>query len=339
MFMETVLVTGGTGFIGLHCLQQLLDKGYKVRTTIRSESRKQEVLEAMKKHSSNCENLEFYIADLLKDDGWKEAVEGSKYVLHVASPFFLGEPENEDVFIKPAVEGTLRVLKACADADVQKVVLTSSFAAVGYGHPREKEVYTEEDWSSVDGEISAYAKSKTLAEKAAWEFVENLEESKKFDLTVINPVAVTGPMLTSDIGSSNDFLLKLISGSMPACPKIHMGYIDVRDVAKAHIFSMTEEKTNGERIIVSENEMFFAEVGKTLNEAGFKKSPTKELPNFLVKIMSLFVGELKTLLSALDRKGDIDKTKAERFFNWEYISTEQSVTETAQQLQEMGLTK
>ena len=337
--METVLVTGGTGFIGLHCLQQLLDKGYKVRTTIRSESRKQEVLEAMKKYSSNCENLEFYIADLLKDDGWKEAVEGSKYVLHVASPFFLGEPENEDVFIKPAVEGTLRVLKACADADVQKVVLTSSFAAVGYGHPREKEVYTEEDWSSVDGEISAYAKSKTLAEKAAWEFVENLEESKKFDLTVINPVAVTGPMLTSDIGSSNDFLLKLISGSMPACPKIHMGYIDVRDVAKAHIFSMTEEKTNGERIIVSENEMFFAEVGKTLNEAGFKKSPTKELPNFLVKIMSFFVGELKTLLSALDRKGDIDKTKAERFFNWEYISTEQSVTETAQQLQEMGLTK
>jgi len=337
--METVLVTGGTGFIGLHCLQQLLDKGYKVRTTIRSESRKQEVLEAMKKHSSNSENLEFYIADLLKDDGWKEAVEGSKYVLHVASPFFLGEPENEDVFIKPAVEGTLRVLKACADADVQKVVLTSSFAAVGYGHPREKEVYTEEDWSSVDGEISAYAKSKTLAEKAAWEFVENLEESKKFDLTVINPVAVTGPMLTSDIGSSNDFLLKLISGSMPACPKIHMGYIDVRDVAKAHIFSMTEEKTNGERIIVSENEMFFAEVGKALNEAGFKKSPTKELPNFLVKIMSFFVGELKTLLSALDRKGDIDKTKAERFFNWEYISTEQSVTETAQQLQEMGLTK
>ena len=339
MFMETVLVTGGTGFIGLHCLQQLLDKGYKVRTTIRSESRKQEVLEAMKKHSSNCENLEFYIADLLKDDGWKEAVEGSKYVLHVASPFFLGEPENEDVFIKPAVEGTLRVLKACADADVQKVVLTSSFAAVGYGHPREKQVYTEEDWSSVEGEISAYAKSKTLAEKAAWEFVENLEESKKFDLTVINPVAVTGPMLTSDIGSSNDFLLKLISGSMPACPKIHMGYIDVRDVAKAHIFSMTEEKTNGERIIVSENEMFFAEVGKTLNEAGFKKSPTKELPNFLVKIMSFFVGELKTLISALNRKGDIDKTKAERFFNWEYISTEQSVTETAKQLQEMGLTK
>ena len=129
--METVLVTGGTGFIGLHCLQQLLDKGYKVRTTIRSESRKQEVLDAMNKHSSNVENLEFFMADLLNDEGWKEAVEGSDFVLHVASPFFLGEPENEDVFIKPAVEGTLRVLSACAEAEVKKVVLTSSFAAVG----------------------------------------------------------------------------------------------------------------------------------------------------------------------------------------------------------------
>ncbi len=337
--METVLVTGGTGFIGLHCLQQLLDKGYKVRTTIRSESRKQEVLDAMNKHSSNVENLEFFMADLLNDEGWKEAVEGSDFVLHVASPFFLGEPENEDVFIKPAVEGTLRVLSACAEAEVKKVVLTSSFAAVGYGHPRNKENYDEEDWSSVDGVISPYAKSKTLAEKAAWDFVNNLEDSKKFSLTVINPVAVTGPMLTDDIGSSNDFLLKLISGSMPACPKIHMGYIDVRDVAKAHIYSMTEERTDGERIIVSEKEMFFAEVGRTLNEAGFKKSPTKEMPNFLVKIMSLFVGELKGLLPALSRKGDIDKSKAKSFFDWNYISTEQSVTETAQQLQDMGLTK
>jgi dihydroflavonol-4-reductase len=194
-------------------------------------------MEAMKKHSSNCENLEFFIADLLSDDGWKEAVEGSKYVLHVASPFFLGEPENEDVFIKPAVEGTLRVLKACADADVQKVVLTSSFAAVGYGHPREKEVYTEEDWSSVDGEISPYAKSKTLAEKAAWEFVDNLEESKKFELTVINPVAVTGPMLTNDIGSSNDFLLKLISGSMPCMPQDTYGLYRCKRCRLRHIFS------------------------------------------------------------------------------------------------------
>ena len=337
--METVLVTGGTGFIGLHCIQQLLDKGYKVRTTIRSASRKQEVLDAMREHSSNAENLEFFIADLLNDEGWEEAVKGSKYVLHVASPFFLGEPENEDVFIKPAVEGTLRVLGACSNFGVQKVVLTSSFAAVGYGHSREKEMYTEEDWSSVEGSISPYAKSKTLAEKAAWEFIEGLEESKKFNLTVINPVAVTGPMLTSDIGSSNDFLLKLISGSMPACPKIHMGYIDVRDVARAHVFSGTEDKTNGERIIVSENEMFFAEVGKTLNEAGFKKSPTKEMPNFLVRIMSLFIGELKGLLPALSRKGDIDKTKAKNFFDWDYISTEQSVTETAQQLEDMGLTK
>ena len=337
--METVLVTGGTGFIGLHCIQQLLDQGYKVRTTIRSESRKEEVLSAMKKHSTNYENLEIYLANLMDDKGWSEAISGCKYVLHVASPFFLGEPEDENVFIKPAVEGTLRVLNACAEEGVEKVVLTSSFAAVGYGHPSDKEFYSEDDWSSTDGDISHYAKSKTLAEKAAWNFIENLDDSKKFRLTVINPVGVTGPMLTDDIGSSNDFLLKLISGSMPACPKIHMGIVDVRDVAKAHIFAMKEEKTDGERIIASENEMFFVEVGRILNKAGFQKSPTREMPNFLVRVMALFIGELKGLLPMLSRKGEIDKSKAKSIFNWDFITSEQSVEETAQQLQDMGLTK
>ena len=200
--MDTVLVTGGSGFIGLHCLQQLLDKGYKVRTTLRSESRKQEVMDAMNKHSSNCENLEFFIADLLNDDGWKEAVEGSKYVLHVASPFFLGEPENEDIFIKPAVEGTLRVLKACADADVQKVVLTSSFAAVGYGHSREKQIYSEEEsWSSTD-----------CTKKELREFVEQLS-SKQFKeienfFTTMPRLSHTFTVTNPNTGVDNEVVLE-----------------------------------------------------------------------------------------------------------------------------------
>ena len=335
--METVLVTGGTGFIGLHCLQQLLDSGYKVRTTIRSENRKSEVIDSMNKHSKYPENLEIFIADLLEDEGWKEAVTGCDFVLHVASPFFLGEPDNEDVFVKPAVEGTLRVLEACSNSEVKKVVLTSSMAAVGYGHAKEKNIFSEEDWSKTDGEISAYAKSKTLAEKAAWNYLKDLPEDKKFKLTVINPVAVTGPMLTDDIGSSNDFLLKLINGSMPACPKIHMGYIDVRDVAKAHISAMTNERTDGERILLSEREMFFAEVGTILKDAGFEKSPTKEMPNFLVKFMAIFVKELKGLLPSLNRIGEVDKTKAKKFFDWKLVTTEESVIESAKQLKEMGL--
>ncbi len=260
--------------------------------------------------SKHPENLEIFIADLLEDEGWKEAVTGCDFVLHVASPFFLGEPDNEDVFVKPAVEGTLRVLEACSDSEVKKVVLTSSMAAVGYGHAKEKNIFSEEDWSKTDGEISAYAKSKTLAEKAAWNYLKDLPEDKKFKLTVINPVAVTGPMLTDDIGSSNDFLLKLINGSMPACPKIHMGYIDVRDVAKAHISAMTNEQTDGERIL---------------------------MPNFLVKFMAIFVKELKGLLPSLNRIGEVDKTKAKKFFDWKLVTTEESVIESAKQLKEMGL--
>ena len=337
--MDKVLVTGGTGFIGLHCVQQLLDAGYEVRTSIRTESRKEEVMEAMHKHSSHPERLEIVIADLLKDDGWNEAVNGCRYVLHVASPFFLKTPDHEDDLIKPAVEGTLRVLNACRENDVEKVVLTSSVAAIGYGHGKDKTTIDETDWSKTDGDISAYAKSKTLAEKAAWDFMDKLSDDDKFELTVINPVAVTGPMLTSDIGSSNDMLIKMTDGSMPACPKIQMGFVDVRDVAKAHIYSMTSEKTNGERLIASQKDMYFVEVGRLLNASGYKKSPKREMPNLLVRIMALFVTELVGLLPALSRNVTSDKTKSKGVFDWDYVSAENSILESAEQLKAMGLIK
>ena len=338
--METVLVTGGTGFIGLHCIQQLLDQGYKVRTTIRSESRKEEVLSAMKEHSTNYENLEIYLANLMDDKGWSEAISGCKYVLHVASPFFLGEPEDENVFIKPAVEGTLRVLNACAEEGVEKVVLTSSFAAVGYGHPSDKEFYSEDDWSSTDGDISHYAKSKTLAEKAAWNFIENLDDSKKFRLTVINPVGVTGPMLTDDIGSSNDFLLKLISGSMPACPKIHMGIVDVRDVAAAHILAMQNPASNGERFALAEKDLWYKDVAKVLKSNGFDKAPTFAVPVWLAKILANFSKELKLTLPYLGRVRSVKNTsKAKDILGWKPRPAEESIVEIAQQIEDMGLIK
>ena len=213
--MERVLVTGATGFIALHCIQQLLDKGYQVRGTLRSENRKNEVKHAMQKHSSNQENLELVITDLLSDEGWDEAVEGCDYVLHVASPFVLIEPDNEDDLIKPAVEGSLRVLKTCSGTDVKKVVLTSSFAAIGYGH--DKEIYDETDWSisnNTSGTIGAYAKSKTNAEKASWDYVSGLSDKDKFDFTVINPVAVTGPMLSETLAHQ---ILCLFSFVMVQC--------------------------------------------------------------------------------------------------------------------------
>ena len=331
--MEKVLVTGGSGFIALHCIDQLLEKGFMVRTTIRSESRKDEINKAMDKYPNLDQNLEFHICDLLKDEGWEAAVDGCDYVLHVASPFILEVPSDENVLIKPAVDGTLRVLNACSRAHVKKVVLTSSVAAVAYGHGEEK-TYDESDWSNTgeDSGITPYAKSKTLAEKAAWNFVEELDTDKKFDFTVINPVGVFGPMLTSDIGTSNSLVSRLINGELPACPATHMGYVDVRDVAKAHVFSMLNSSTNNKRIIVSESEMFFVDVGRILNEAGFKKSPTKQMPNWLVKFLAIFIKELSGVTKSLGRRVDTDKSLAKSLFDWQYISAKDSILDTANQL-------
>ena len=331
--MEKVLVTGGSGFIALHCIDQLLEKGFMVRTTIRSESRKEEINKAMDKYPNLDKNLEFHICDLLNDEGWEAAADGCDYVLHVASPFILEVPSDENVLIKPAVDGTLRVLNACSKAHVKKVVLTSSVAAVAYGHGAEK-TYDESDWSNTgeDSGITPYAKSKTLAEKAAWNFVEELDTDKKFDFTVINPVGVFGPMLTRDIGTSNSLVSRLINGELPACPATHMGYVDVRDVAKAHVFSMLNSSTNNKRIIVSESEMFFVDVGRILNEAGFKKSPTKQMPNWLVKFLAIFIKELSGVTKSLGRRVDTDKSLAKSLFDWQYISAKDSILDTANQL-------
>jgi len=333
--MDKVLVTGATGFIALHCIQQLLDQGYQVKGTVRSITKKNEVIDSMKKNSLHPENLTIVYADLLKDEGWNEAVEGCRYVLHVASPFVLEEPNHEDDLIKPAVDGTLRVLNACKDNRVEKVVLTSSFAAIGYGN--DEKIFDETDWSNTDSTIGAYAKSKTLAEKAAWSFVNELPDQDKFNLTVLNPVAVTGPMLSDDIGTSNTLFVQLLDGSIPACPRIHIGFVDVRDVAKAHIFSMTAEKTNGERIIVSEKEMFFAEMGRVLKDAGYDKSPTREIPNFMLKIMAIFIKKLSGMKRSVGRKVVSDKSKSKELFDWEYITAEDSAVESAKQLESMGL--
>ena len=331
--MEKVLVTGGSGFIALHCIDQLLEKGFMVRTTIRSESRKDEIYKAMDKYPNLDRNIEFHICDLLEDEGWNAAVYGCDYVLHVASPFILEVPSDEEILIRPAVDGTLRVLNACKKNNIKKLVLTSSVAAIAYGHAQEK-IFDESDWSNIadDSDITPYAKSKTLAERVAWDFMNDLTDDEKFDFTVINPVGVFGPMLTRDIGTSNSLVQRLISGEMPACPATHLGYVDVRDVAKAHIFSMLNSSTNDKRIIVSESEMFFVDVGRILNEAGFEKSPTKQMPNWLVKVFALFIKDLSGVTKSLGKRVDTDKSLAKSLFDWEYISAKDSVIDTANQL-------
>ena len=332
--MKKVLVTGTTGFIGLHCVQQLLEKGFAVNGTLRSFDRKDEVINALSSHNTSTEHLALFETDLLDDKGWDKAIEGCEYILHVASPFVL-TPENEDFFVRPAVEGSLRVLKLANNHNIKKVVLTSSFAAMA-DTLEEKDSFDESDWSDPNKKsIRAYGKSKTLAEKAAWNFMSS--DKPSFTLTVINPVAVTGPSLSKDIGTSNSIISQMINGNIPGTSKVHIGFVDVRDVAAAHVTAMLNKKTDGERIIVSEKTLWMDEVATILRTAGFDKAPSKVMPKWLMSIMSIFKKDLKFIVPLINKKRAIHSTKAKDLLNWEPISAEDSIVATAKQLQEYNL--
>jgi dihydroflavonol-4-reductase len=249
---ESVLVTGGSGFIGSYCILDLLRAGYRVRTTVRSPEREATVRELL--GAETAEELSFATADLTADAGWADAVSGCDFVLHVASPFPLGPPKHEDDLIVPAREGALRVLAAARDARVKRVVMTSSFAAIGYGVPLPDRPFTEEDWSNPDGEgVSAYAKSKTLAERAAWDFITG--EGSGLELSVVNPTGVMGPVLGSDFSTSIQLIKRLIDGAMPGLPQVSFGIVDVRDVADLHRRAMTEPAAAGERFLAAAGEL------------------------------------------------------------------------------------
>jgi len=332
--MKKVLVTGTTGFIGLHCVNQLLKQGYAVNGTLRSFNRKNEVIDALALQNTPTEHLSLFETDLLDDKGWDEAIHGCEYVLHVASPFVL-TPQSEDFFIKPAVEGSLRVLNLANKHKIKKVVLTSSFAAMG-DTLEEKDSFDETDWSDPNKKnIRAYGKSKTLAEKAAWDYMSS--HTPSFSLTVINPVAVIGPSLSKDIGTSNSIVKQMINGQIPVTPKVHFGYVDVRDVAAAHITAMLNNQTDGERIIVSEKTLWMDEVATILRDAGFDKAPSKVMPKWAMQIMSIFKKDLKFIIPLINKKRHIHSTKAKDLLNWEPISAEQSIIDTAKQLQEYNL--
>ena len=246
---KTVLVTGGSGFIGMRCIMQLGEAGYRVRTTVRSLSRETEVREALKQGGSELgERLSFVAADLLRDEGWEKAVEGCEYVLHVASPFPLGVPKHEDELIVPARDGALRVLKAARGAHVKRVVLTSSFAAIGYGSQDTSRAFTEDDWTDPDERtIGAYVKSKTIAERAAWDFIK--QEGEGLELAVVNPVGVFGPLLGPDYSTSIEIVRRLLDGAVPGIPRLSFGIVDVRDVADLHLRAMTRAEASGERFL------------------------------------------------------------------------------------------
>ena len=335
--MEKVLVTGATGYIGLHCVQQLLNQGYAVNGSVRSPERKEEVFEALQKHNTPTENLNLYTFNLTEDDGWDEGMEGCDYLLHVASPIAL-ENHNEDFFVKPAVAGVKRAFKYAKKHNVKKVVLTSSVAAI-FDTLEEKTDYDETDWSDPENpSISHYAKSKTLAEKAAWDFVDN--EDNPFELAVINPALVIGPSLSSDLGESNKAIAMVTTGKMPVAVPLQFGYVDVRDVAAAHLLAMQNSNSNGERFALAEKDLWYKDVAKVLRDNGFDKAPTFNVPVWLAKILANFSKELKVTLPYLGRVRSVKNTsKAKDILGWNPRPAEESIIDIAEQIKEMGLIK
>ncbi|HEY2084351.1 MAG TPA: aldehyde reductase, partial [Verrucomicrobiae bacterium] len=341
--MSKVLVTGGSGFIGSHVILQLLAAGHNVRTTVRSLSREDEVRAMLKEGGAEPGNqLSFAAADLLNDAGWAEAVAGSDYVVHVASPLPPSVPKNEDELIVPAREGTLRVLRAARDAGVKRVVQTSSFAAIGYGHKEREALFTEADWTDPSGsDVQAYTKSKTLAERAAWDFIA--KEGGGLELSVINPVGVFGPVLGADYSASILMVQRLMDGAVPGCPRLYFGVVDVRDVADLHIRAMTHPAAKGERFLaVSGNFMTMQEIAKVLKSrmgAAARRVPTRQVPDWLVRLASLRDPAIKLILPELGKVKNATNEKARRLLGWAPRSNEEAIVATAESLVRLGLLK
>ena len=341
MSEELVLVTGGSGFIAMHCTLKLLAAGYRVRNTVRSLAREAEVRATLQAAGTDAgDRLAFCAADLTADAGWSEAAAGCDHVLHVASPFPVNVPRHEDELIVPAREGALRLLRAARGANVKRVVLTSSFAAIGYGHEQADRAFTEHDWTRAEGEgVSAYAKSKTLAERAAWDFMAR--EGGDMELAVVNPVGVFGPALSADFSTSIEIIRRMMDGALPALPRITFGVVDVRDVADLHLLAMTHPEAAGERFLaVAGGFVSLRDIGLMLRRrlgAAASRVPTRELPDWLLRIVAIFDKSVGQIVPELGKRKDATADKACRVLGWQPRSAEDAVAATAESLVALGL--
>ena len=338
MEKELVLVTGGSGFIAVHIILKLLNGGYRVRATLRTISRQDEVKSMLARGGvTDFVNLEFIQTDLTSDKNWIEAAAGAAYVIHVASPTPATRPDDGEAMVKMAVDGTLRVMKAAKEAGVKRVVLTSASGSVIAGHKSHPEVFTEEDWTDLSSNIDAYQRSKTMAERAAWEFAKK----ENMELSAVNPVAVMGPVLGQDYSHSNQIINAMLTGKMSFLLKMGFDYVDVRDVADLHLLAMTRSEAAGERFLATtgENLTYKAEakiLQKCLGSAANKVS-TKEMPNFLVKFLALFRKDLRMPATFLGQNTACSNAKAKKLLGWQPRSAEEAIIATAKSMVELGL--
>ena len=329
--MKKVLLTGISGYIAMHCAKELLKRDYHINATVRNLDKVEDIKNALSALSLDVDKIQFFQADLLSDDNWEDAMADCEYVMHVASPYPLNQPKDENVLIKPAVEGTERVVSLAIKNNVKKIVLTSSVVAVSVGHTKKE--YSEEEWSFADKPIAAYAKSKTLAEKKAWELIKSANADTK--LTVINPSGVIGPSLTSEISSTQLINAGLMNGRIPVNLPIHIGYVDVRDVALAHIKALENPNSDGERSILSNTELWHKDVSKILKDGGYK-APWLTISVPIAKFLANVVPALKGAKRFLGKDMVKNSTKAEDILGISYIDIKKSILDDAKSLTEFN---
>ena len=341
MIQQRVLVTGGSGFIAGYCVLQLLEQGYLVRTTVRSLGRVDAVRAVLAGAGLvNGDALSFVAADLTSDPRWADAVAGCDFVPHVASPVRPGAVTNEDDVIVPAREGTLRVLRAARDAGVRRVVLTSAFHAVGYGHPHTGHTFTEQDWTVLDGPgVDAYGRSKTLAERAAWDFVA--AGGGRPELATILPVAVVGPVLGTEISGANHLVQRILDGKMPGYPDLYIPIVDVPDVARAHILAMTTPGAAGQRFLVAGGPVIpLRQVGAILKAglgAAARRVPSRTIPSAVLRLGALVNPEFRSLVPDLGYARRVSADKARRILGWQPRDPEQAIVAAGASMLRMSL--
>ena len=332
---QTVLVTGGSGFLGGWCLVELLRRGYRVRTTVRDPAREADVRANLASEVDLGDRLSVFVADLNGDAGWQEATRGCDYVLHVASPFPPAQPKDPNELIIPARDGALRVLRAGLESGVRRVVLTSSTAAVRNSGdtPPPPGPLSEEDWTDPENpDLTPYARSKTIAEQAAWELVR--ENGNVGQLTVVNPSAILGPVLSDDLSYSLEVITRMLNG-MPGLPRLGFSFVDVRDVADLQVTAMTAPDAAGERFLAAGPFLWLSEVAEILHDhlgPAAAKVPRRTVPNLIVRVMARFDPGLRSVVGELGEKVTYSSEKAGTRLGWSPRPIEETILDCAQSL-------
>jgi dihydroflavonol-4-reductase len=343
--MAKVLVTGASGFVAQHVILALLEKGYEVRGTLRSLKRADEVRGILSKFNPKAKDIEFVEANLDADAGWTEAAKGCEFVQHVASPIPAVHPKDEMELIRPARDGAVRVLKAAKAAGVRRVVMTSSMAAIAYGHGDNRaEVSDETMWSNPEGpDNTPYTKSKTLAERAAWDYVTGVShggEGKGLELATVNPTGILGPALSKDVSTSLEIPIRLMNGKTPGIPRLGFSLVDVRDVAECQVRAMELPEAAGQRFLATHDFMWFEEAAAILRKefpAYDKKIPSRKVPDFALKLMAVFQPIYKQTVTELGRTRAASNAKATRVLGVKFRTAREALVSSAKSLVELGV--